>query len=102
MSGVAAIASLLAVACQPRLPAGGPIGELDAGSTLLGCDVADQFLTVDADAHLDPACTYTAGVEVVASDTTLDCRGARIVDLTDDQSRGIHVHVPVCPRRLSA
>ena len=88
-------ALLLATACQPTLPAGVPIGVPAPGSTLVGCDVADTFVTISADAHLDPACTYTRGIEVVASDTTLDCRGARIHDAAGNQPRGVHVHVPV-------
>ena len=86
---------LATTGCEPRLPAGNVIGEPGSASTLVGCDAADTFLTVTTDTHLDPTCTYTQGIEVVASDVTLDCRGARIVDVADNRPQGIHVHVPV-------
>jgi hypothetical protein len=45
--------------------------------------------------HLDPACTYTAGVDITASHVTFDCRGARIVDPTGQAGRGITVRTDV-------
>ncbi len=93
---LAAVTIVLAAAgCDPVLPAGAPIGEPGSTSTLIGCDAADTFLTITADTHLDPSCTYTQGIEVTASDVTLDCRGARIVDVAGNRSLGVHVHVPV-------
>lgn len=65
------------------------VGAIDPGSTLAGCDRADQRIVVTTSTHLDPACTYTKGVEVRASDLVLDCRGGRIEDPSGTASRGI-------------
>lgn len=65
---------------------------VDPGSRLVGCDQADQQLTLAASAHLDPSCTWTRGVEIVASDVVLDCQGAHIV--ATGGGIGIHVVAP--------
>jgi hypothetical protein len=44
----------------------------------IGCDQASNRVQVTVSAVLDPSCTYTAGLDVTASDVTLDCRGALI------------------------
>lgn len=54
------------------------VGELDPGSTLVGCEDANTRIIATASIHLDPSCTYTRGVSIRASDVTLDCRGAHI------------------------
>lgn len=90
-----ALVAVSASACQPLLPLGDePIGQPSATSELIGCDRAAELVVLTADAHLDPDCTYTGGFEVTASDTTLDCRGARIHDPTGTKGRGVHVHTP--------
>jgi parallel beta-helix repeat protein len=76
---------------QPLLPR--LLGRIEPGSRLVGCDQADQRITVDVDTHLDPTCTYTQGFEVVASDVVLDCRGA-VVERTDLDGRGIAIRGP--------
>ncbi|MEW6270452.1 MAG: right-handed parallel beta-helix repeat-containing protein, partial [Thermodesulfobacteriota bacterium] len=65
---------------------------VDPGSELVGCDRADERITLTASAHLDPSCTYTRGVEIVASDVVLDCQGAHIA--TTDRRYGIYVFAP--------
>lgn len=66
-------------------PAGAPdpatpgLGDaLGPSSVLVPCSQAAVRTTVTADAHLDPTCTYTAGFDLVASATTLDCQGATV------------------------
>ena len=91
----------LGAACEPappeveESPLGELVGEPSAASQLVGCDRAGERVVVTADAHLDPACTYTAGFDVRASHVTLDCRGARIEDPTGTASRGVLVATPV-------
>ncbi len=65
-----------------------------SNSELIGCDRAGEHLIVERSAHLDPRCTYTGGVEIVASDVVFDCRGALIDDPERNDSRGIVVHGP--------
>lgn len=90
----AGVVSVL-VGCMPLLPLGPePVGVVDPGSTLIGCERAEEHVVVSADAHLDPACTYTGGFEVVASGTTFDCRGAHVDDPTGTRPQGVHVHAP--------
>lgn len=70
------------------------VGEVAPGSTLAGCDLAAQTLVATSSLHLDPACLYGGGVEIRASDVVLDCRGARIEDVSGTRSRGILVASP--------
>lgn len=83
------VLALVAAACKPvpwpLLDGPGP------GSVLIGCASADTAITVTVTSHLDPACTYTRGLTITASDVVLDCRGARIVDTAGNRSRGIAV-----------
>jgi len=65
---------------------------VDPGSQLIGCDQADQQVTIAASSHLDPSCTWTRGVEIVASDVVLDCQGARIA--APDRRFGVHIVAP--------
>lgn len=65
-----------------------------AGSQLIPCGRASEHLIITHSAHLDPACTYTGGVEIVRSDIVFDCRGALIDDPERDDSGGIVVHGP--------
>lgn len=90
-------ATILATACVPDVvekPLPVLVGAPSASSTLAGCDRAGQRIVATADTHLDPACTYTAGVEVRAADVVLDCRGARIEDTSGSAGRGIWVVAP--------
>ena len=70
------------------------VGTLAPDSELAGCDRADEAITVVANTHLDPACVYTKGLAIRASDVVLDCRGARIEDVAANRSRGIVVASP--------
>ena len=95
---LAAAAATAVAACEPRpvdeLPLVELVGELDPASQLIGCDRADEAVTITASSHLDPACTYTQGIAVTASGTTLDCRGARIESVDRTGSRGVVVVAP--------
>ncbi|MBU6280693.1 right-handed parallel beta-helix repeat-containing protein [bacterium] len=84
--GLADVAS-----AEPALPS--LVGELAPDSTLVACARASERVEVAANAHLDPACTYTAGFDVVASNVVLDCRGAEIRS-PGTSGRGIHVKAP--------
>lgn len=89
------VLSLMGAGCTPSLlPLGGPVGEVSPGSALIGCERSGELVAIGADSHLDPACTYTGGFEIVASGSVLDCRGARISDTAGNKSRGIHIHAP--------
>lgn len=55
-----------------------PSPEPPAGSVLVGCDRAADAVEVTVSSHLDPECIYTGGVRIVASEVSLDCRGAVI------------------------
>lgn len=65
---------------------------LDPGSQLVGCDRAGELIRLDASSHLDPSCTYTRGIEIVASDVVLDCQGAHIA--TTDRRYGVRIVAP--------
>ena len=87
--GVGAALALTAVAaCEPLPPP-------DGGSVLIGCDRADERVVVTASSHLDPACTYTAGLDISTSGVTLDCQGATIRSAPGAGGRGIRVSTPV-------
>jgi parallel beta-helix repeat protein len=76
------------VACEPLPPPA-------EGSTLLGCDRAGERLVVTESSHLDPACTYTLGLDVTASGVTLDCQGAVVRSAAGAGGVGIRVASPV-------
>lgn len=69
------LALLLAVAAV--IASLGPTAE--ASAEVVGCDRAAEQVVVSGAVELDPACTYTGGLVVTDSHTTLDCRGASIV-----------------------
>jgi parallel beta-helix repeat protein len=83
---------LLAAAMLPML-APPPAAAVDPGSELIPCDRADQRVDITASSHLDPACTWTRGVEILASNVTLDCQGAHIA--APDRRYGVYIHAPV-------
>ena len=49
-------------------------------------------MTISATSHLDPSCTWTRGVTIVASDVTLDCQGAHIA--TTNKRYGVYIVAP--------
>ena len=59
---------------------------------LLDCSRADSRIVLRASARLDPACTWTGGIGIHASDVVLDCQGARIVGPL--RGRGIEISAP--------
>jgi parallel beta-helix repeat protein len=72
----------------------GPVAAaaVDPGSQEIGCDQANRLVTIDASAHLDPSCTWTRGVEIVASDVVLDCQGAHLA--TASRRYGVYIAAP--------
>lgn len=69
---------------------------LAAPTTVIGCDQAASAIqiTTPGDYALDPACTYTTGITITASDVELDCRQAVIDDVEQDDGRGITITAP--------
>jgi parallel beta-helix repeat protein len=84
--------ALLAAAILPLL-APGPATAVAPGSELISCDRADQRVDLTVSSHLDPSCTWTRGVEILASNVTLDCQGAHIA--APDRRYGVYIHAPV-------
>src|SRR5262245_32053227 len=83
--------ALLAVIAVPVLaPRLAPA--LDPGSELITCDRARQRVDIPVRSQLDPACTWTRGVEILASNVTLDCQGAHIA--APDRRYGVYIHAP--------
>jgi parallel beta-helix repeat protein len=70
---------------------------LAAPTTVIGCAQAASLIRITTSGHyaLDPSCTYTAGIEISASDVDLDCRRAVLDDVEGDDGRGIHVTAPI-------
>ena len=62
---------------------------------LIGCGQAKAPVTITINAHLDASCTYTGGFKIVASDVTLDCRGALVRHTARDGVHAIEVSVGV-------
>jgi parallel beta-helix repeat protein len=62
------------------------------GSQLIDCSHADERVDITVTSHLDPACTWTRGVRILASNVTLDCQGARLYG--PDRQRGIEISAP--------
>ena len=65
----------------------------DPGFPEVPCPSAADTVELTADAQLDPACTYTGGLEITASDVTLDCLGASVAGGTSGV--GILIHTAV-------
>ena len=84
--------SLLAVVAAAAVLGPAEVRAVDPGSQLITCDRADTLVTISASSHLDPSCTWTQGIEIVASDVVLDCQGAHIA--TTDQRYGILITAP--------
>ena len=63
-----------------------------AGSQLIDCSQADTRVDITVSSQLDPACTWTRGVRILASDVVLDCQGARLYG--PDRQRGIEISAP--------
>jgi len=66
---------------------------VDPNSQLIECDQADNRVTISVSSHLDPSCTWTRGVEIVASDVTLDCQGASIA--APNRRYGVLIIAPI-------
>ena len=56
----------------PQPPTDPPVG------VAIGCGSPTEAIVVTVTSYLDPGCTYTGGIQITASDVTLDCRGAVI------------------------
>lgn len=83
--GVRALAALVLAA----LPA---TAAPDPGSQLIDCSHANERVDITVTSHLDPSCTWTRGVRILASNVTLDCQGARLYG--PDRQRGIEISAP--------
>jgi len=75
-------------ACEPRVLVP------DDDSVLIPCSAAGEHLVISRSSHLDPGCTYTGGIEITASDVTLDCLRAKIAS-PERRDVGVLVHAPV-------
>jgi parallel beta-helix repeat protein len=73
--------------------AGRPAGA--AGLPVVDCARADERIVLTASAQLDPSCVWTGGVDLAASNVTLDCAGATIQSAPGAGGRGITVVTPV-------
>lgn len=95
---LALVAVVVLAACQPAPYAersiAVPWGEVGPGSQLVGCERSAERIVLSVSSHLDPACTYTGGLEIGTSHVTLDCRGAHIEDPTGTARRGILISAP--------
>jgi parallel beta-helix repeat protein len=69
-----------------------PVAAVDSGSELITCDRADERVEIIVSSHLDPSCTWTRGVEILASNVTLDCQDAHIA--APDRRYGVYIHAP--------
>jgi hypothetical protein len=69
-----------------------PVAAVDPGSELITCDCADERVEIMATSHLDPSCTWTRGVEILASNVTLDCQDAHIA--APDRRYGVYIRAP--------
>lgn len=74
-------------ACEPAPP------PPEEGSVLVGCDQAGARVTITQTSHLDPSCVY-AGIDITASNVTLDCQDALIRGEQVSGSRGITIVSP--------
>jgi hypothetical protein len=91
------VAVVVAAGCVPPHPSPpvDAVGDVDPGSQLVGCDQATQRIAVSGTVHLDPSCTYTRGIDITTSHTTLDCRGASITFAGERQDKqGILIETP--------
>jgi Right handed beta helix region/Periplasmic copper-binding protein (NosD) len=82
--------ALLATIALPMLAP--PAAAVDPGSELITCDRADERVDIRVSSHLDPSCTWTRGFEILASNVTFDCQGARIA--APDRRYGVYIHAP--------
>lgn len=94
---VASVVAVLLVGLVAGPAAAADAGPATAGagngrSELVPCPEPGQRVTITADAHLDPRCTY-AGLDITASDVDLDCRGA-LVDGPGQPGAGVLISTP--------
>ncbi len=61
-------------------------------SELVDCSRAANRITVRTSSHLDPSCTWTRGVRILASDLVFDCQGALIA--ATDRQYGLEISAP--------
>lgn len=74
-------------------PAGAAEPYPDPGFPVVSCPSPGQTVQVTSNAQLDPECTYTGRIEITASDVTLDCRGASVVN-SEASNAGIRIASP--------
>ena len=66
----------------------------DATVAAISCSQAATRTVVTVSSDLDPACTYTGGFDITASNVVFDCHGARIRDASGTGAIGILVTTP--------
>ena len=77
------------------IPVGPAAAEPVVGAVAaIGCSQAAVRNVVTVSSDLDPACTYTGGFDITASNAVLDCHGARIHDDSGTGGIGILVTTP--------
>ncbi len=86
MAGLAMIVVAEPAVAVSTAPVASPVG--------IPCSQATVRTVVSVRSELDPACTYTAGFDITASNVVLDCRGALIRDETGTAAIGILVTTP--------
>lgn len=91
----AVVAFAVLSACQPSAVRTLHFGDTEPGSQLVGCENADEKLTITSSSHLDPSCTYTRSIQITASNVVFDCRGAHIArDPAVNDRLGIEIVAP--------
>ena len=86
MRGFSLVGVLGALLASPVL------ADPEPGSQLIDCSHADERVDITVTSHLDPSCTWTRGVRILASNVTLDCQGARLYG--PDKQRGVEISAP--------
>lgn len=84
------------VAVVGATPVGAPAADTSVRSTgaAIACSQAATRAVVTVSLDLDPACTYTGGFNITASNVVFDCHGARIRDASGTGAIGILVATP--------
>ncbi len=93
-AGLAAAIALTGTLAVMAAPAGASEPYPDPGFPLVPCPGAGEVAVLTESGQLDPTCDYSGGVEITASDVTLDCRGVP-VETEAEKGAGIKVHTPV-------
>lgn len=91
-AALAALVPLLGAVVAPT-GADATVGRARVADATIACDRAAERVQLAVSAVLDPTCTWSGGFDIVASDVTLDCNGARLEYLGPDRRSAINVLV---------